>query len=178
MYGVKDSIINKSEENRAALAEYINQSFEKSKRKTGWSITSNSDGIDETSNKEQKKSASYRALNRYYFDNYTTHFDNLFGGYVENDELIPVRFGLKHGKGGEAVLYVIVDQDAIPLKKILQKQKKKAEVIGKAGPQIAESSLPISTFKYSIPQIVDFVKTKDSLRYLPDEWLSEEQKKH
>ncbi len=114
--------------------------------------------------------------NRYYFDNYTTHFDNLFGGYVENDELIPVRFGLKHGKGGEVVLYVIVDQDAIPLEKILQAQKKKAEVIGKAGPQITESSLPISTFKYSIPQIVEFVKTKDSLRYLPDEWLSEEQK--
>lgn len=56
-------------------------------------------------------------VNRYLYDMDIVRFDNLVGGYVDGDSFVPVRFGLKHRRNGEAILYVIVDQQKIDIEK-------------------------------------------------------------
>lgn len=104
--------------------------------------------------------------NRYYYDNTTESFGNLLGGYIDGEYFVPVRFGLKHIKGGETVLYVVVDQ-----------QKIKAEVLKTTTQQNDGSAVSRSAFTYNVPQLVSLVNSKDLLRYLPDDMLSTEQKK-
>lgn len=43
----------------------------------------------------------------------TVYFDNLLGAYIDGDNLIPIRFGLKHSRTGTTTLYVIVNQNAV-----------------------------------------------------------------
>lgn len=79
---------------------------------------------------------------------YTVDFENMLGAYIDGEYIVPVRFGLKHGKMGETTLYVLIDQEKI-----------KAEVIKKA------------------PSIIKLKpSSKDLLRYLPDDMLSASQK--
>lgn len=112
--------------------------------------------------------------NRYYFDNDTVFFENLLGGYAENEYFVPVRFGLKHSKTGKATLYVVVDQNKIPLKEL--EQKKKTEVVNDTTSS-RKKEMPSRSVEYSISQIIPFVKSKDLLRYIPDDMLDNEQKK-
>ena len=109
--------------------------------------------------------------NRYYYDNNTVLFENLLGGYVENDSFVPVRFGLKHSTNGKTTLYVIVDQIPIALEKI------KAEVVKMAHANDMRSNISRSAYDYSVSTIVPFVNGKDLLRYLPDDMLTNSQKK-
>lgn len=111
--------------------------------------------------------------NRYYFDSDTVYFENLLGGYVDGKEFVPVRFGLKHSKTGNTVLYVVVDQNRIPLDVL--EQKNKTEVVNTAGPIKTDQTVSRSV-EYSISQIIPFVKSKDLLRYIPDGMLDVEQK--
>lgn len=103
--------------------------------------------------------------NRYFYDNTTESFDILLGGYIDGDDFVPVRFGLKHIKGGETVLYVVIDQKKI-----------KAEVLKTTTQQDDGSAVSRPAFVYNIPQIVSLVNSKDLLKYLPDDMLSWEQK--
>ena len=112
--------------------------------------------------------------NRYFFDNDTVYFDNLLGGYIDGEDFVPVRFGLKHSRTGNTVLYVVVDQNKIPVSNL-------TEIKNDTGHQDAKSDLtevggPRRRVTYSIAQIIQFVNSGDVLRYLPDELLSEEQK--
>ena len=109
--------------------------------------------------------------NRYFYDTDIVRFDNLVGGYVEGEDFVPVRFGLKHRRNGEVILYVIVDQQKIPV------NKTKAEVVKIAGTQKVQPEISRSAFKMRISDIVPFVNSGDLLRYLPDNMLSEDQKK-
>lgn len=109
--------------------------------------------------------------NRYYYDNSTVLFDNLVGGYFEGDFFVPIRFGLKHSKTGDATLYVIVDQNKIDAKKI------KAEVAKTPGAQDVRSEVSRSAFEVNLAQIVPFVNSKDLLRYIPDGMLNDSQKR-
>ncbi len=102
--------------------------------------------------------------NRYFYDNTTISFDNLIGGYVDGEYFVPVRFGLKHIRGGEVTLYVVIDQ-----------QKIKAEVL-KPITQTSGSTGSRSAYSISIAQIISFVNSKDLLRYLPDDMLTKTQK--
>lgn len=77
-------------------------------------------------------------------------------GYIDGEYFIPVRFGLKHGRGGENTLYVIIDQNKI-----------EAEVVKLAPPQKMSSSNPLSASVVSVSQIIPYVNNKDILRYLP-----------
>ncbi len=104
--------------------------------------------------------------NRYYYDNTTVSFENLFGGYIDGEYFVPVRFGLKHIKGGETVLYVVVDQ-----------QKIKAEVLKTITQKSIGSTASRSAYVYNLSQVTTFVNSKDILRYLPDDMLSDSQKK-
>ena len=108
--------------------------------------------------------------NRYFYDTDIVRFDNLVGGYVDGESFVPVRFGLKHRRNGEVILYVIVDQQKVPINKI------KAEVVKIAGTQKVQPEVSRSAFKMSIPDIVPFVNGGDLLRYLPDDMLTENQK--
>ena len=109
--------------------------------------------------------------NRYFYDTDIVRFDNLVGGYVEGEYFVPVRFGLKHRRNGEVILYVIVDQQKIPV------NKTKAEVVKIAGTQKVQPEISRSAFRIRIPDVVPFVNSGDLLRYLPDNMLSEDQKK-
>ncbi len=111
--------------------------------------------------------------NRYYFDSDTVYFENLLGGFTEGEYFVPVRFGLKHSKTGNATLYVVVNQNKIAISDI--EQKKETEVVKTAGPNETNQTASRSV-NYSISQIVPFVKNKDLLRYLPDNMLDAEQK--
>ncbi len=107
--------------------------------------------------------------NRYYYDNTTSHFENLLGGYIDGEYFIPVRFGLKHIKGGSPVLYVVVDQNAI------EKNKIETEVVKTTTLKNDGSAVSRSISKLKLSQIIPFVKSEDVLRYLPDDMLSQEQ---
>ena len=109
--------------------------------------------------------------NRYFYDTDIVRFDNLVGGYVEGEYFVPVRFGLKHRRNGDVILYVIVDQQKIPV------NKTKAEVVKIAGTQKVQPEISHSAFKIRISDVVPFVNSGDLLRYLPDNMLSEGQKK-
>ena len=111
--------------------------------------------------------------NRYYYDTSTVYFENLLGGFVDGEHLIPVRFGLKHSKQGRATLYIVVDQNKIPIKSL--EQIKKAEVVKATGP-IKTEQITSRSVEYNISQIIPFVKSKDLLRYIPDAMLDNEQK--
>lgn len=110
--------------------------------------------------------------NRYFFDSDTVYFDNLLGGYIDGNNFVPVRFGLKHSRTGNVVLYVVVDQNKIPLSSLIE--MKKTEVVktpaANADPEVSRS------VTYSIAQIIEFVNSRDLLRYIPDEMLTEAQK--
>ena len=110
--------------------------------------------------------------NRYFFDSDTVYFDNLLGGYIDGNNFVPVRFGLKHSRTGNAVLYVVVDQNKIPRSSLTE--IKKTEVVktpaANADPEVSRSAT------YSIAQIIEFVNSGDLLRYIPDEMLTEAQK--
>jgi hypothetical protein len=111
--------------------------------------------------------------NRYYFDSDTVYFDNLLGGYIDGNDFVPVRFGLKHSRTGNSVLYVVVDQNKIPLSSL--EETKKAEVVKTPALQMQTPEASRSA-TYSIAQIVKFVNSGDLLRYVPDEMLSDLQK--
>ena len=110
--------------------------------------------------------------NRYYFDSDTVYFENLLGGYVDGDSFVPVRFGLKYSVSGKATLYVVVDQNKIPVSSL--REIKKTEVLktpaANADPEASHS------VAYSIAQIIEFVNSGDLLRYVPDQMLSKTQK--
>ncbi len=112
-----------------------------------------------------------RHANRYYYDDATLYFDELLGGFVDGDVFVPVRFGIRHSKSSKPVLYVVIDQEGIEIKKI------KAEVKNKVSSSNEEAAVPRSAFKISISQIIHSVNNKDVLRYLPDNMLDSEQRK-
>ena len=110
--------------------------------------------------------------NRYYYDSDTVYFENLLGGYVDGGYFVPVRFGLKHSKSGKATLYVVVDQNKIPLGEI-----KKTEVVKTTAPLREKAATSASrSVTYKISQIIPFVNSGDLLRYLPDDMLNSNQK--
>ena len=110
-----------------------------------------------------------RHNNRYYYDTDTEYVDNLMGAYIDGESLVPVRFGLKHSKMGKTTLYVLVDQNKIPLEKLGEIKNDRG--LQDASSDLTESnSLPRSV-TYSISQILSFVNSKDLLRYIPDDLL-------
>lgn len=108
--------------------------------------------------------------NRYFYDNTTVLFENMLGGYVDGKYFVPIRFGLKHSEAGKATLYVIVSQQKI------EREKIKAEIVKTSRSQNVKANISPSAYAGSIPQIIPFVNSKDLLRYLPDDMLTEEQK--
>lgn len=68
-------------------------------------------------------------------------------------------------------LYLIVDQQKIDMKKI------KAEVTKTTGVKNTNPSVSRSAFRINVAEIIPFVKSIDLLRYLPENMLSENQKK-
>ena len=111
--------------------------------------------------------------NRYYYDTDTVYFDNLLGAYIDSEELVPVRFGLKHSRNGTTTLYVVVDQNKISLKDLgeIKNDRDRKDAV----PDNTGGSSLLSSVTYSIPQIVPFVNSKDLLRYIPDEMLNKVQ---
>ena len=101
------------------------------------------------------------------------YFDNLLGGYIDGNDFVPVRFGLKHSRTGNVVPYVVVDQNKIPRSSLTE--IKKTEVVKNPAlqKQTPESSRSVT---YSISQIIKFVNGGDLLCYIPDEMLTEAQK--
>lgn len=110
--------------------------------------------------------------NRYFYDETTSYFSELLGAYVDGNNIIPIRYGLKHIKDGQNVLYIVVDQPgfAIP------KQKNKTGVVEAHPLQngVVRTTRPV--YEISIPQIAAKVNSKDILRYLPDNFLTEGQR--
>lgn len=116
-----------------------------------------------------------RHINRYYYDDNTVFFDNLLGAYINGDNIVPVRFGLKYSTTGQVTMYVVVDQNEIPKSEVGEPLKNKmTEVVNNTSPNNKEQELSRSV-EYSISQIIPFVKSSDILRYLPDDMLDEEQ---
>ena len=111
--------------------------------------------------------------NRYYHDSDTVYFDNLVGAYIDDGNVVPVRFGLKYSRTGKTTLYVVVDQNNIPIEKLTE--IKKTEVIATNGPDKSATEDHLNSVTYSISQILSFVNSKDLLRYIPDDFISFEQ---
>ncbi|MBR2377163.1 MAG: hypothetical protein IKA85_05225 [Clostridia bacterium] len=125
-------------------------------------------------NKYSKNSTTIeRHYNRYLYDRNTVYFDNLIGGFIDGNDFIPIRFGLKHSRNGKATLYVIVDQNTIELNNF--EDIKKTKVIASKG--LDKSNAPDARLvNIKLSQIFKFVNNKDILRYIPDDFLVKEQK--
>ena len=104
--------------------------------------------------------------NRYFSDNHTIYFANLLGGYIDGDDFVPIRFGIKAGKTGEHTLYVVIGDKRI----------KKSEVFTTIAPQKDGATVARSDFNISIARLAEKVNNKKILQYLPDGLLSEQQK--
>ena len=87
----------------------------------------------------------------------------LLGAYIDGNDLVPVRFGLKYSKTGNVVLYVVVDQNKIPLNVL--EESKKTEVVKTTASLNVKSSASRSVIN-SIAQIIKFVNSGDLLRYI------------
>lgn len=114
--------------------------------------------------------------NRYYFDDNTVYFENLFGGYIEDNSFVPVRLGLKHNKLGKATLYVVIDQEVIDMRKIgaTDTSSTKKDQGHQSIAPIDRTATP-RLVNISIAQIVPFVNSKDIIEYFPDGLLSPRQ---
>ena len=76
---------------------------------------------------------------------------------MDGEYFVSIRFELKHSRAGTATPYVIVDQQQIEKKKI------KAEIVKMPRSPKVKADISPSTYAYSIPQIIPFVKSKDWL---------------
>lgn len=114
-----------------------------------------------------------RHNNRYYYDTDTIYFENLVGAYVDGNNVIPIRFGLKHSRTGSTALYVVVDQNKISKNSLLEAKKDRGH--SDTSSDFTESESPLISVKYSIPQILSLVNSKDLLRYIPDDFLDSKQ---
>ena len=148
--------------------EDVDVSFTLSKSNLKESLSKDADAVQIAKLMPVMKMAVEKAVgieshdNRYFFDNNIVRFDNLIGGYVEGDLLIPIRFGLKHSIAGKATLYVVVDQDGVPIKKT------KAEVVKTPATNGMQPKASRSAFNINISDIIPYVNKKDLLRYIPD----------
>ena len=48
-----------------------------------------------------------KTLTDYFYDNTTAYFENLLGGFVDGNNFVPVRFGLKHIEGKKPILCTV-----------------------------------------------------------------------
>ncbi len=114
--------------------------------------------------------------NRYYYDDNTAYFENLFGGYIEDNYFIPVRFGLKHDKSGNVTFYVVIDQEAIDMAEIglIEEAGTKKDQGHQSTAPIERSHTP-RLVNISIAQVIPFVNSKDIIEYFPDGLLSPRQ---
>ena len=104
--------------------------------------------------------------NRYFADFNTKEFYELVGGYIEGEYFIPVRFGVKSFADGTYSLYVVVCQDKIEMTKVMKPPK-----------SLKAKENDSRLVSISVPQIFENVNTTDLLRYIPDDFLSDVQKK-
>ncbi len=116
-----------------------------------------------------------RHNNRYYYDTDTVYFDNLLGGYIDGKQLVPVRFGLKHSGTGNTTLYVVVDQNAVERRNLDEIKNDTGHQA--AAPESTGANKLRRRVTYSLSQIIQFVNSKDVLRYIPDNMLNEDQHK-
>ena len=114
-----------------------------------------------------------RHNNRYYYDTMTASFCELLGAYVDNNRVVPVRYGLKYLIDGKSVLYVVVDQPGFEITE--QKNKTGVMVAHMLHDGGIRTARPV--YDISVPHIFANVNTKDILRYVPEDFLNEEQRK-
>ncbi len=91
------------------------------------------------------------------------------GDIFADDELYGIdadRFGVKEQKTGDCTLHVVVCQEKI-----------KTEVFETAHMDKSSGNARSHSVKLSVAQIAEHVNTPDLLRYLPDDFLSEDQRK-
>ena len=100
--------------------------------------------------------------NRYYYDNNTVSFENLLGGYVENDKFIPVRFGIKADTKGKNHLYVVISDQGINIDEVVKPRA--TEKTAAPGSR--------SSYNVNIQLLANKVNNPDILKYLPDGLLS------
>ena len=114
-----------------------------------------------------------RHENRYYYDSTTTSFSELIGAYIDGNKIVPVRYGLKHLVDGKSILYVVVDQPGIDI----EEQKNKTGVMEAHVLHVGGTRTSRPVYDVSISHIFANVNTKDILRYVPDDFINEEQRK-
>ena len=78
-----------------------------------------------------------------------------------------------YSRTGNVVLYVVVDQNKIPLSTLTEIKKTEVVKTPALQKQSPEASRSVA---YNIAQIIEFVNSGDLLRYVPDEMLTEAQK--
>lgn len=92
-------------------------------------------------------------------------FHSLIGGYVEGDNFVPIRFGVKQNVSGKNYIYVVIDSEKI----------KTADVT--AGTQSNKGrATPTESANINVAKLLAKVNSPDILKYVPDEFLDEERK--
>ena len=89
----------------------------------------------------------------------------MFGAYIDENDLVPVRFGLKHSKSGTTTLYVAVALENIKKEEVIKQGNTKNGVT-----QYSRSSI------ISVAELFRNVnpKDKDFIKYIPNGFLDTE----
>ena len=85
----------------------------------------------------------------------------MLGAYIDGEELVPVRFGLKHSRTGATTLYVVVDQNKVSLGNLGETKKDRDRK--DASPDLTGVNSLRRSVAYSVSQIIRFVNSKDLL---------------
>ena len=117
--------------------------------------------------------------NQYYAETNGDKYIHLIGGYIDGDLFIPVRFGLKLQKNHQNLLHVVVDTEGIDKSIITigeSEEKNKDKVVGKdsQSEETGISSPRLSNI--SIPLLLKNVNSPILLRYIPDSFVTTEEK--
>lgn len=117
--------------------------------------------------------------NQYFAETNGDKYIHLIGGYIDGDLFIPVRFGLKLQKNHQNLLHVVVDTEGIDKSIITigeSEEKNKDKVVGKdsQSKETGISSPRLSNI--SIPLLLKNVNSPILLRYIPDSFVTTEEK--
>lgn len=105
--------------------------------------------------------------NRYYFDVDTEEYRNLIGGFIDGENFVPIRFGIKIGKNNKASTYIVLVSDAI----------KKDKVIGghSTHPTDVQTGTP-NLSEINIAKVLENVNDKYLFEFIPDGILKTDEK--
>ena len=99
--------------------------------------------------------AAYK--NRYYIDVANKEFYNLIGGYIDGEDFIPVRFGVKKPIKKDGTIHFAIAMNAIKKDKVTSNRLPQSNVVGMQKPHLSTG--------ISLSELLNIVNDKKILEF-------------